>query len=155
MHRALPWLALVGCAPPPAVKLGDTDATPVDTDLPAPSISIVYPKGGDTFELAGCALAGVPIVVVVEGLELTEPGEEVAGTGHWHGGPSLEGGYCVSSATDCLGAVDPPDNTRFQAVVGGPGTSKLFVELVDGLHQPLGAEDSVEINLLDSEGGCP
>jgi hypothetical protein len=152
MVRALPWLALLGCAPPPAVELpADTG----QTGPTGPAITILYPKDGDTFDLVGCALVDVPIVVLVEGLELAVPGVGGEGTGHWHGGPDLEVGYCVSSVPYCEGMADTPDGARYEALFDGAGTRKLNVELVDGEHQPVGAEDSVEVTLLDPDGGCP
>jgi hypothetical protein len=151
MKRALPWVFLVGCAPPPAVPLtGDTAAGA------GPSIEILYPYDGDTFELVGCALVDVPLVVLVEGVELVPPGEDVEGQGHWHGGPDLNEGYCVGTRPFCEGAPDRVVDSTYESTVDGPGTRKLQVELVNGLHQPFdGANDSVEITLLDSAGDCP
>ena len=151
MHRALPWLALVGCAPPPEIAVDDTD-------LVGPSIEILFPKDGDTFDfVAGCAFVDVPLVVLVEGVELAAPGEVVEGQGHWHGGPNLEAGYCVGIVPYCDGVFDRDpvlETASFEGLVDGPGTRKLTVELVDGLHQPLGSEDSIEVTLLDPTGAC-
>lgn len=151
MQRALPWLFVFGCAPPPVIELTDTPPEEV-----GPSIEILYPNDGDTFDLVDCAFVDVPIVVLVEGLELTEPGEDIEGVGHWHGGPDLNNGYCVGIVPFCEGVLgrDPADTARFEGLVDGPGTRKLNVELVNGLHQPLGASDSVEVTLLDPDGGC-
>ena len=97
-----------------------------------------------------------PIIVYVEGVELAPFGEPVEGQGHWHGGPDLVEGYCVATTPFCEGVADraDTDNVHYEGGNIGGGTRKLFVELVDNLHQPLGADDSVEVTLIDGDGSC-
>lgn len=137
--RSLPLLFLLACAPPPEVPLaeGALDGNP--------TIELLYPEPEQEIALTVDCELDVPIVVWVAGIELQppDPSNLVDGEGHWHGGPSLEAGYCVSSGNSCEDYVGT--DVR-------PGPINLFVELQDNGHNPLEARDQVEVTIVDPVG---
>jgi hypothetical protein len=149
------FILAAGCAPPPELVLpGDTAA--------GPSIEILYPEQGEVLTLeSGCGLVA-PIIVYVEGLELSEFDlPDADGQGHWHGGPSLERGYCAAQIAYCEGrnadAEKNEDNSaRYDGRGQRPGRLTLQVELQSNSHEPLGVEDQVEVVLAAPPGEtCP
>ena len=80
-----------------------------------------------------------------------DPQNQVEGQGHWHGGPSLDGGYCVTARNSCEG-----NETGGSGFYNGstviPGTINLFVELQDNAHDPLGPTDQVEVTIVNPPG---
>ena len=103
------------CAPPPPVEL--TAEGPV-----TPTIEILYPEPGQQLTLDLDCVLTEPIVVDVEGIELTPPnGEPDPAEGHWHGGPSLTEGYCSSSVAFCEGAPSGSGTRSTTGVASGPG----------------------------------
>jgi hypothetical protein len=139
-------LVAVGCEPPPA---------PED-EADGPSIEILDPRPGQVVKLNDDCVLDTLIVVNIEGLEVVAPDPEniVPGQGHWHGGPDLAAGYCIAWHSFCEGGDDTPSTYVGTSVV--PGPAKLFAELTDNGHGPLGFETSVEILVENPDGAtCP
>lgn len=139
--RLVAALLLVACAPPPEL--------PLATASQDPAIEILYPETEQMIPLSpGCVL-DVPIVVHTEGIELTPPDPDnlVDGQGHWHGGPDLGTGYCVTHRNSC-------DDYRGEDVP--LGVINLRVELQDNGHNPfeefVGARDQVEVTIVNPPG---
>jgi hypothetical protein len=136
------------CAPPPLVEL--TGESP-----DGPSIEILYPEPEQQLALDSSCVLTEPIVVNVEGVELSAPtGEIEVGIAHWHGGPSLTEGYCSSSVAFCVGAPTGTDKKFYDGSGRRPGQLTLQVSLRDGTHSPLGPVDEVEVTIVDPEGLC-
>jgi hypothetical protein len=136
---------VAGCEPPPAP--GEEDA--------GPSIEILDPRPGQVITLNDQCQLDTLLVVNIEGLEVVAPDPEnvVEGQGHWHGGPDLAAGYCISWHSFCVGGDTPP--TTYAGDNVEAGTAKLFAALTDNAHAPLDVpEASVEITLVEPEGGC-
>ena len=140
-------LVAAGCEPPPA---------PEDV-ADGPSIEILDPRPGQTIKLNADCLLDTLIVVNIEGLEVVAPDPDniVDGQGHWHGGPDLAAGYCISWHSFCEGGDDPP--TTYVGTSVSPGTARLFAGLTDNGHAPLDfPEASVEILVENPDGAtCP
>ena len=142
VQRSTLVLVWSACAPPPEVSLGTTVAVP--------SIELLYPEQGQVVTLdADCVLVE-PLVVVVRGVDLTPPAPDdlVEGQGHWHGGPDLAQGYCVSSDNAC---------SDYDGTGLSEGPANLFVQLQDNGHNPLAgdqASDQVEIS-IEAPATCP
>lgn len=149
MRPLLPCLLLVACAPPPPVAFGETGAE-------APRLEILYPEAGQQIELGADCLLTEPLIVHPIGVDLVPPADEdVEGQGHWHGGPSLENGYCVSSVAFCVGSDTSGLGTYLGAGLSA-GLLTLYVELNTNTHEPVeGSRDQVEIELVDPGGLCP
>ena len=145
------WLA-AGCAPPPAVEPATEE----------PSIRILYPEEDQELVLGpGCVLTE-PIVVDVRGFTLVEGGVNADGEGHWHGGPDLGAGYCMSWTPWCAGRPgEPVKGERRDARYVGQGRLEglltLQVELQTNQHEPIAnARDQVEVLLVPADGEtCP
>ncbi len=151
MRWSAPFLCLMfaACEPPPEVQVAG-DGTP--------SIEILEPINGQELELgAGCTLQAL-LLVYVANFELRADliGEAPAARqGHWHGGPDLTQGYCRSAGAICegsdVGGVDSYDGTGLS-----PGPLTLQVQLQENDHNPIDANDQVEVTLVDDVGGdCP
>ena len=97
---------------------------------------------------ANCEL-DEPIVVHIVGIDLVPPRPEdvVDGEGHWHGGPDLTEGFCISADASCV---------DYDGTVVRTGRRTLQVALQDNAHSPLGPEDQVEVEIVDPAGvDCP
>jgi hypothetical protein len=146
--RALAAVAIcaaLGCEPPPPIDLGPH----------GPTLKITNPEPGEKLELDSTCTLTEPIVVDVSGIRLVEPRPElVRGEGHWHGGPDLNHGYCLSDRTYCLGGSDSADYERYDGSGMTAGLRTLYAELQDNKHNDLGVGDQVEIELTDPGGYC-
>lgn len=137
------FVLALGCAPPPEVLL----STPTISDDTI-AIELLYPEPGQIIQLDEDCTLHEPIVVFVTGVELTEPTAiAIENQAHWHGGPNLDQGFCRSFDNSC-------DDYEGGDLSSGP--LNLFVSLRDNVHDALGAEDQVEIELIDPDSGpCP
>jgi len=139
MHPlGLVFFALLGCAPP----------DPIDADLVGePTIEILFPTAGMEIELDDQCRLDTVIVVDIDGLDVvdwTERDEDIEGEGHWHGGPDLTDGYCLSFQTFC------DDYTKVPLTA--PRNSSVSATLVTNLHEEFGEPDQVEIRLVPPPG---
>ena len=128
-------LIVAACAPPPAAS--------------GLSIELLYPESDQEVTLDGDCVLREPIVVDIDGLNLVDPAPDniVDGQGHWHGGPDMENGYCISSDNSC---------NDYEGRDLSLGRLTLFVELQDNGHNPLGARDQVEVVVVaPSDVNCP
>lgn len=144
------WTAVAACQPPPPVELGGED--PV-----APAIEILYPEPAQEIVLDATCTLTEPLIVHVEGLDLVATGpdpEDIPGEGHWHGGPSLSRGYCVSSVAFCVGDATGEGFTTYDGSGMAPGSLTLYVELQSNVHARLGPTDQVEVRLIDPDDHC-
>lgn len=143
---------VAGCEPPPP-----PGGTATGDGL---SIEILYPEPEQAIQLNDACVLDTQLIVHIEGLELipANPSNVVPGQGHWHGGLSVEQGYCSSAIAFCWGG--DGTNGTFDATGISPGqNATLFAGLRDNGHAPLGPLAEVEITVEDAEnpptGGCP
>jgi len=141
---------VAGCEPPPP---------PGTVTGAGPSIEILYPEQGQTVPLNDLCVLDTLLIVDIQGIDLVppDPANLVEGQGHWHGGLSVEQGYCASFIAYCTGGDGSPGT--FDATTVSPGNVSLFASLRDNGHVPLGAEAEVEILVEEGadapDGGCP
>ncbi|MEN0062805.1 MAG: hypothetical protein AAGA48_11690 [Myxococcota bacterium] len=131
---------VMACAPPDPITVNA-----------GPAIEVKFPEQGQTLTLNDNCEIETILVVDIDGLTLVDPEDDrepVDGEGHWHGGPSLERGFCRSAATWC----DDYDRESFS-----DGSNVLLsVSLVTNNHLPLGPEAQVEVTLEAPDGvTCP
>ena len=142
-------VAAAGCEPPP----------PPGTVVDGPTIEILYPEPGQPIALSDACVLDTLLIVDIQGIDLVppDPANLVEGQGHWHGGLSVEQGYCASSIAYCVGGDGSPGT--FDGTDVSPGQATLFASLRDNGHTPLGPEAEVEITVEDAldgpDGGCP
>ncbi|MEM6931386.1 MAG: hypothetical protein AAF602_30940 [Myxococcota bacterium] len=148
MTAVLPLLlAALGCAPP----------DPIDPDLLGPpSIKVLFPASGQTLELNEDCQLDTVIVVDTSGIEIVDftdspPVQE--GEGHWHGGPSLDNGFCRSFDTFC----EPGGDEGYTSpTFVNEQSASIFATLVTNDHRRLGEPDQIEINVVAPPGvTCP
>ncbi len=140
MPRLWPTVLAIACAPPPLVPAGGGEL----------GIELLFPEPGDQVPLNDDCELDTVIVVDIDGLELVPPAPDdlVEGQGHWHGGPDLASGYCVSFGSACR---------DYDGAGVRLGLQTLFVQLQNNGHEPLGPEDQVEIEVVPPLSGvsCP
>ncbi len=147
MTSFLPLLFVVGCAPP----------DPIDPELIGPpAIEVLFPTPGQTLTLNERCEIDTVIVVDTRGIVMTDFTEGPAlddQQGHWHGGPSLDDGFCRSFDTFC----GPGGEEGYTSPAFTSGQSATIrAELVANDHRPLEVEDQVEVSVMAPEGvECP
>ena len=117
-------------------------------DNGAPSISFEYPDSGQEVPLQSDCSFFLVADVRVDGIELVEPGEVVAGEGHWHASFDLLPGFEMAFEPFHIFEAEPGEVS--------PGiTSQISAQLVDGGHQPIDGDQSsafAEITIVNPDG---
>lgn len=142
-----------GCQPPP--ELLGTHSESVPEILPF--IEILYPEPQQEILLDADCVLREPIVVRIEGLELVDAVQgapNIEGQGHWHGGPTLEDGYCATSIPVCEGDDSDESNLFYDGSGMTVGSLNLYVSLNNNQHVPLGPVDEIVVELIAERGSC-